>query len=49
MISGTIAFYALETANWSMAGALGIILLGATLVLYVLYGRFSRSGSPMGM
>lgn len=49
MISGTIAFYALETANWSMAGALGIILLGATLVLYALYGRFSRSGSPMGM
>ena len=48
MISGTIAFYALETANWGMAGALGIILLAATLILYALYGRFSRTASPFG-
>ncbi|HVG48945.1 MAG TPA: ABC transporter permease [Rubellimicrobium sp.] len=48
MISGTIAFYALETANWGMAGALGLILLAATLILYALYGRFSRTASPFG-
>ncbi len=48
MISSIIAFYALQTANWGMAGALGVILFVATIGLYVVYGRLSRSGSPMG-
>ena len=48
MISSIIAFYALQTANWGMAGALGLILLCVTTVLYLLYGRLSRSGAPTG-
>ncbi|KAA0972072.1 ABC transporter permease [Aureimonas fodinaquatilis] len=48
MISSIIAFYALQTANWGMAGALGIILLAVTTVLYIVYNRLSRAGSPVG-
>jgi putative spermidine/putrescine transport system permease protein len=43
MISSVIAFYATGTANWGMAGALGLILLLVTTVLYVVYGRLSQS------
>lgn len=42
MISSVIAFYATSSANWSMAAALGLILLALTLVLYAVYNRFSR-------
>ncbi|WP_416357257.1 ABC transporter permease [Aureimonas phyllosphaerae] len=48
MISSIIAFYALQTANWGMAGALGLILLVVTTILYLVYGRLSRSGTPLG-
>ena len=48
MISSIIAFYALQTANWGMAGALGLILLAVTTVLYLVYGRLSRGGAPTG-
>ena len=48
MISSIIAFYALQTANWGMAGALGLILLVVTTALYLVYGRLSRAGSPLG-
>ena len=41
LISSVIAFYATGTANWGMAGALGLVLLAATLVLYAVYGRLS--------
>ena len=41
MISSVIAFYALNAANWSMAGALGIVLLAATILLYAIYNRLS--------
>lgn len=41
LISSVIAFYATGTANWGMAGALGLVLLSATLVLYAAYGRLS--------
>ncbi len=41
MISSIIAFYAIGSANWGMAGALGIVLLVATLVLYSVYARLS--------
>ncbi|WP_347879837.1 ABC transporter permease [Tianweitania aestuarii] len=43
MISSVIAFYATGTANWGMAGALGIVLLVATIALYVVYDRLSSS------
>jgi putative spermidine/putrescine transport system permease protein len=43
MISSVIAFYATGSANWGMAGALGIVLLAATLVLYGIYGRLSAA------
>jgi putative spermidine/putrescine transport system permease protein len=43
MISSVIAFYATGTANWGMAGALGLILLLVTTLLYLVYGRLSQS------
>jgi putative spermidine/putrescine transport system permease protein len=43
MISSVIAFYAAGTANWGMAGALGLILLLVTTLLYLVYGRLSQS------
>ncbi len=48
MISSVIAFYATGSANWSMAAALGLILLVLTLVLYALYNRLSREPGQMG-
>lgn len=42
MIASIIAFYATESANWSMAAALGLVLLAMTLVLYAVYNRLSR-------
>jgi putative spermidine/putrescine transport system permease protein len=41
MISSVIAFYTTGSANWGMAGALGIVLLAATIVFYGVYGRLS--------
>lgn len=41
MISSIIAFYATGSANWGMAGALGVVLLVATLLLYGVYARLS--------
>ncbi|WFU90951.1 ABC transporter permease (plasmid) [Rhizobium sp. CC1099] len=41
MISSIIAFYATGSANWGMAGALGVVLLVATLILYSVYARLS--------
>ncbi|WP_202309710.1 ABC transporter permease [Mesorhizobium sp. L-8-10] len=48
MISSVIAFFATGTANWGMAGALGLILLVVTTVLYLVYGRLSRSPTMVG-
>ena len=48
MISSVIAFYATGTANWGMAGALGLILLAVTLLLYAVYGRLSQSKPVLG-
>ncbi len=42
MIASVIAFYATESANWSMAAALGLVLLAMTLVLYAVYNRLSQ-------
>lgn len=41
LISSVIAFYAMGAANWGMAGALGMVLLVATILLYTLYMRLS--------
>jgi len=41
MISSVIAYYATGAANWGMAGALGLVLLVATIVLYTVYLRLS--------
>lgn len=41
MISSVIAYYATGAANWGMAGALGIVLLLSTILLYVIYLRLS--------
>lgn len=45
MISSIIAFYATGSANWGMAGALGVVLLVATLILYSVYARLSAEES----
>lgn len=42
MLSSVIAFYATGSANWSMAAALGLILLVLTLILYAVYNWLSR-------
>lgn len=39
MISHFIAFYTNQSLNWGMAAALSLVLLGATLLLLLLYGR----------
>lgn len=41
MISSVIAYYATGSANWGMAGALGMVLLVACLLLYAVYGRLT--------
>ncbi len=48
MISSVIAFYATGTANWGLAGALGLILLLVTTALYLVYGRLSKSPQVVG-
>jgi putative spermidine/putrescine transport system permease protein len=48
MISSVIAFFATGTANWGMAGALGLILLVTTTALYLVYGRLSRAPQMVG-
>jgi putative spermidine/putrescine transport system permease protein len=42
MISSIIAYYATGSANWGMAGALGMVLLVVCLVLYAVYGRLTN-------
>lgn len=49
MISSIIAFYAIETANWGMAAALGAILLIITIVLYSIQNRFAQIGTEKGV
>jgi putative spermidine/putrescine transport system permease protein len=45
MISFFIAFYTNRTMNWGLAGALSLILLVATGLLYLCYARLSRSAA----
>jgi putative spermidine/putrescine transport system permease protein len=48
MVSYYIAYFTNVTINWGMACALGALLLAATLLLYVVYGRFTRSAISLG-
>ncbi len=48
MVSYYVAYFTNVTINWGMACALGGLLLAATLVLYVIYGRFTRSPANLG-
>lgn len=43
MISSVIAYYATAAANWGMAGALGLVLLAMTLLLYAVYIRLAEA------
>lgn len=45
MISMVIANYALDLANWNMAAALSVVLLGCVALLYPLCARFARAGA----
>ncbi len=48
MVSYYIAYFTNITINWGMACALGALLLAATLVLYMVYARFTRSNVSLG-
>jgi putative spermidine/putrescine transport system permease protein len=42
MVSYFVAFYTNKTVNWGMASALGSLLLIATLLLYMVYGKLTH-------
>lgn len=46
MLSYFIAFYTNETTNWGLAGALGVVLLTITALLYLVYSRFAGNAGP---
>ncbi|WP_010120001.1 ABC transporter permease, partial [Burkholderia oklahomensis] len=48
MVSYYVAYFTNVTINWGMACALGGLLLAATLALYALYGRFTRTQLSLG-
>ncbi|WP_059826517.1 ABC transporter permease [Burkholderia ubonensis] len=48
MVSYYVAYFTNVTINWGMACALGGLLLAATLVLYAVYNRFTRSNVSLG-
>ena len=48
MLSYYIAQYTNVTVNWGMACALGALLLAATLVLYAIYRRVTKSELSLG-
>jgi len=48
MLSYYVAQYANVNVNWGMAAALGALLLGATLVLYAMYRRFTKAELSLG-
>jgi putative spermidine/putrescine transport system permease protein len=48
MVSYYVAYYTNVTINWGMACALGGLLLAVTLVLYAVYGRFTRANLSLG-
>ena len=48
MVGYYVAYFTNVTINWGMACALGGLLLAATLVLYAVYGRFTRTNVSLG-
>jgi putative spermidine/putrescine transport system permease protein len=44
MLAYFIAFYTTSSSNWGLAAALGVILLGATAILYAVYSRLVGIG-----
>lgn len=48
MVSYYVAYFTNVVINWGMACALGGLLLAATLVLYAIYGRFTRTNLSLG-
>ncbi|CAJ0719393.1 ABC transporter permease [Ralstonia mannitolilytica] len=48
MVSYYVAYFTNVTINWGIACALGALLLLATLVLYAVYGRFTRPKVRVG-
>jgi putative spermidine/putrescine transport system permease protein len=48
MISWFIAFYTTDTVNWGLAAALGVVLLLATAILYIVYQRLAARGIALG-
>ncbi|AOJ08175.1 ABC transporter permease [Burkholderia mayonis] len=48
MVGYYVAYFTNVTINWGMACALGGLLLAATLVLYVIYGRITRTQLSLG-
>ncbi len=46
MLAYVIAFNTTSSANWGLAAALGVLLLGATAVLYFVYSRLAGMGRP---
>jgi putative spermidine/putrescine transport system permease protein len=44
MLSYFIAFFTNSSANWGLAAALSVLLLGATLILYAVYSRLAGMG-----
>jgi putative spermidine/putrescine transport system permease protein len=48
MISYFIALYTTETANWGLASALGAVLLLATILLALVYGKLVQGQQVTG-
>ena len=44
MLAYFIAFYTTSSANWGLAAALGVLLLTATAILYLIYARLVGIG-----
>ncbi|MEZ5840863.1 MAG: ABC transporter permease [Hyphomicrobiales bacterium] len=44
MLAYFIAFFTTSSANWGLAAALGVILLSATMLLYLVYARIVGMG-----
>jgi putative spermidine/putrescine transport system permease protein len=43
MLSSMLVFHMNESVNWGMAAALGVLLLGATILLFVVFGRLAAA------
>jgi putative spermidine/putrescine transport system permease protein len=43
MLSSMLVFHMNESVNWGMAAALGALLLGATILLFLVFGRIAAA------